>query len=222
MAFWVASPIMDPEVFIITAGGLGLDFAVAKTVAAVAMGLIGGFATLALQRAGLFGAPLKGAVATCCAARALRQPAGVDWAFWRQAERRAVFVKQVGHYGHFLLKWLTFAFVLESLMLAWLPAETIGAWLGGDSALAIPLAVLAGVPAYLNSFAAVPTVAGLMQLGMAPGAALAFMTAGAVTSLPAAIAVYALVRTPVFLWYLGLAVVTSTLVGFSYELWLAA
>ena len=34
MAFWLASPIMDPSMFVLTAGVLGLEFAVAKTLAA--------------------------------------------------------------------------------------------------------------------------------------------------------------------------------------------
>jgi uncharacterized membrane protein YraQ (UPF0718 family) len=43
MAFWLSSPLMDPAMFAITAGGLGLDFAVAKTAAAVLLGVAGGF-----------------------------------------------------------------------------------------------------------------------------------------------------------------------------------
>jgi uncharacterized protein len=57
---------------------------------------------------------------------------------------------------------------------------------------------------------------------MTPGAALAFMVAGAVTSIPAAIAVFALVRRPVFLWYLALALVGSIAAGYGYQGWLAA
>jgi hypothetical protein len=56
---------------------------------------------------------------------------------------------------------------------------------------------------------------------MAPGAAMAFITAGAVSSIPAAIAVYALVRKPVFFTYLALGLLGSTLAGFSFQ-WLAA
>ena len=52
MAFWLASPVMDPEMFVLTAAGIGTGFAVAKTVAAAGVGLIGGFAVLALQRRG--------------------------------------------------------------------------------------------------------------------------------------------------------------------------
>ncbi|MFN3616081.1 MAG: permease, partial [Rubrimonas sp.] len=43
MAFWLASPVMDPAMFALTTATLGLDFAIAKTVAAVGLGLLGGF-----------------------------------------------------------------------------------------------------------------------------------------------------------------------------------
>ena len=62
-------------------------------------------------------------------------------------------------------------------------------------------------------------VAGLLQTDMAPGAAMAFMTAGAMTSLPAAIAVYTLVRPRVFIWYLVLALLLSMLAGYGYIGW---
>ena len=39
MAFWLSSPVMDPAMFLITAGTLGVPFAVGKTVAAVGLGL---------------------------------------------------------------------------------------------------------------------------------------------------------------------------------------
>ena len=45
MAFWLSSPLMDPAMFAITSGTLGFDFAIAKTVAAVGLGLFGGFVT---------------------------------------------------------------------------------------------------------------------------------------------------------------------------------
>ena len=94
----------------------------------------------------------------------------------------------------FLGKWLTLAFVLESLMINYVPAELLGQWLGSGSTWAIPLSAVIGVPAYLNGFVAVPVVAGLIENGMTPGAALSFMLAGAMTSIPAAIAVFSLVR----------------------------
>ncbi len=82
------------------------------------------------------------------------------------------------------------------------------------------VAIFRGVPAYLNGFAAVPLMGELMSMGMAPGAALAFLVAGGVTSLPAAMAVFALVRAPVFLWYLAVSLTGSLAIGFAYQGWL--
>ena len=89
--------------------------------------------------------------------------------------------------------------------------------MGGEGILSIPLAAFVGVPAYLNGFAAIPLVSGLMELGMAPGAALAFMVAGGVSCVPAAIAVFALVRLPVFFWYLCLALAGSLIAGSVFQ-----
>lgn len=220
MAFWLASPIMDPELFFLTAGPLGFDFALAKTAAAVLMGLIGGAATWALMRAGRLTDPLRPEVAGCggCGRPTLPDAAAVRWRFWQEPERRQRFRRQSLVTAGFLGKWLTLAFALESLMLAYVPAETVGALLGGDGLLAVPLAVLVGMPAYMNGYAAIPVVAGLLELGMQPGAAMAFMAAGGVSSIPAAIAVFALVKLRVFFWYLALAVVGSLAVGYGYGL----
>ncbi len=219
MAFWISSPVMSPDMFVLTASELGGGFAVAKTVAAFGLGMVGGFGTHWAQGAGLFSTYLREGVGDGgCAASSVHAPKETQWRFWKESARRLVFLKSSGDTGLFLLKWLTLAFVLESLMVHYLPPELVGNWLGGDSLWAIPLSVIVGVPAYLNGYAAIPVVAGLMSTGMAPGAALAFMTAGAVTSIPAAIAVFALVRKPVFGWYLLLALFGSALTGVLYQL----
>lgn len=214
MAFWLASPIMDPEMFILTAAAIGPGFATAKAAAAVSLGLFGGFATLALQRMGLFATPLKAGVGDGgCAAGSVHSDGRVAWRFWREPERWAKFWRDARWNALFLGKWLTLAFVLESLMVAYVPADAIATLLGGDSVFAVPLAVIVGVPAYLNGYAAIPLVGGLIDLGMAPAAGLAFMVAGGVTSVPAAIAVFALVRTPIFATYIATALVGAMLVG---------
>lgn len=56
---------------------------------------------------------------------------------------------------------------------------------------------------------------------MAPGAGLAFLVAGGVTSLPAAIAVWALVKRRVFFLYIALALTGSFAAGLLYQLWAA-
>ena len=222
MAFWIASPIMDPEMFILTAAVLGLPFAVAKTLAAVGMGLVAGFATRALSGMDAFASPLlarAGGCGSCCGKKkAPEVPDPIVWKFWAESERRGLFRSEAGAVGFFLTKWMTLAFLIESLMIAWIPGETVATWLGGDAWWAIPAAVLVGVPAYLNGFAAIPTVAALIDMGMAQGAAMAFMVAGAVTSLPASMAVFAIARKPVFAWYLLMGLGGSLAAGVAWQL----
>ncbi|MEM1345672.1 MAG: permease [Pseudomonadota bacterium] len=220
MAFWLASPVMDPSMFVLTSGVLGVEFATAKTIAAAGLGLFGGFAVLAMTRAGLLQEALREGVGNGgCGGAKVRAPRDVVWRFWGEAARRTKFASVSLDTTLFLAKWLILAFILESLMLAWVPAESVTWALGGEGFLPILTATLVGVPAYLNGYAALPLVGGLVEQGMAPGAGLAFLVAGGVTSLPAALAVWALVRVPVFALYVALSLSGSFAVGVLFQLW---
>jgi uncharacterized membrane protein YraQ (UPF0718 family) len=220
MAFWLASPIMDPSMFVLTSGVLGVEFAVAKTLAAIGLGLFGGFAVMALTASGGLTDPLRDGVGNGgCGGSRVRTVKPVAWAFWQDPARVAKFRREVLKTTLFLLKWLTLAFVLESLMVAYVPAEMVVRAVGGDGIAPILTATLVGIPAYLNGYAALPLVGGLIGQGMAPGAALSFLVAGGVTSIPAAIAVWALVRPPVFALYLGLSLSGAFAAGLAFQLW---
>ena len=219
MAFWLASPLMDPSMFLLTSGTLGLEFAVFKTGAAIAVGFIGGGGIYLLMRTGAFTQPLRfDAGDGGCGGSTVRAPKPIVWRFWTEEGRRQTFGKNALENTLFLGKWLTIAFFLESLMLAYLPAETVTQWLGGDGWLTILGATLIGVPAYLNGFAALPLVNGLIEQGMSPGAGMAFLIAGGVSSFPAAIAVWALARPPVFIAYLAFAFIGAFLLGSVFAL----
>ncbi|MEO1552263.1 MAG: permease, partial [Pseudomonadota bacterium] len=173
MAFWLASPLMDPAMFAITTGAITLDFAIAKTLAAVALGLFGGFGTLLLSGTRVFADPLreKPAVGGCCGVKAPFSATPV-WAFWRVPERVQIFRHAGLENGVFLLKWLTLAYTIEALMVHYMPANLIANLLGGGGLGTIVLGSLVGMPAYLNGYAAPPLIGDLLDQGMAPGAAM--------------------------------------------------
>lgn len=220
MAFWLASPIMDPSMFVLTTGVLDLEFAVAKTLAAIGLGVFGGLVVLVLSHSGTLADPLRDGIGNGgCGGARVRAPKAVVWRFWQDPARRTKFVKTSLSTTLFLAKWLTLAFILESLMVAWIPAETVTATLGGDGFLPILTATLIGIPAYLNGYAALPLVAGLIDQGMAPGAGMAFLVAGGVTSIPAAMAVWALAKPKVFALYIGLSLTGAFASGLLFQLW---
>ena len=222
VAFWLASPLMDPQMFLLMLPVFGISFTAAKVSAAFGIGLFAGLATHFLADRGMFANPLRPGVSTsCCGASRTLAVTPVVWRFWRDLERTRMFFDESRAIGSFLFKWLTLAFLLESLMIAWIPADMIGTWLGGGSWWVLPAAVVVGVPTYLNGYAAIPTVGALLDMGMAPGAAMAFMLAGGVTSIPAAMAVFALVKRPVFLWYVAWGLCGSLAAAVLLQLWSA-
>ncbi|WP_099827378.1 permease [Oceaniglobus indicus] len=217
MAFWLASPLMDPAMFLITSATLGWDFALAKTLGAVAIGLGGGATVMAFRSSAVFADPLKPRAAPngCCGAP--KPFAGRPvWRFWHDDTRRATFRATATENALFLGKWLLLAYVFEALMIRYVPAEMVGGLLGGTGIVPVLMGALVGGPAYLNGYAAVPLVDGLLTQGMAPGAAMSFMIAGGVSCIPAAIAVWALVKPRIFAAYIGIAMTGAVLAGLAW------
>lgn len=221
MAFWLSSPLMDPAMFLITSGTLGWEFAIAKTVAAVGVGLLGGTIVKSLARTALFVDPLKAKPASSCNSCGCGTnpfTGRPHWRFWQEAERRKTFRDTTLENALFLGKWLLLAYMIEALMLEYIPAELIATVLGGNGLLPILLGSLVGAPAYLNGYAAVPMIDALLDQGMSNGAAMSFMIAGGVSSIPAAIAVWALVKPRIFAAYLSIAMVGSVIAGIVWGL----
>lgn len=256
MAFWVASPTMDPEIFALSVAMLGWPLALARLGATLAVSLGAGWLTFVLTRSGLFAGGVLRAGPSALApvlvpVGSLRRPAGrtisggagpdasgdagapartpvpagggwrgllaasvarLEWpAFWRGFGVESV---RLG-------RWLLLAFVLEALIVRYVPQAAIAQVLGRESWFAVPLAALVGIPLYLNSASALPIVSGLLARGMQPGAAIAFLIAGPVTTVPAMAAVWGVARPRVFALYLGTALGGAVLLGALTNLLLA-
>lgn len=217
MAFWLSSPIMDPPMFVITMSALGLDFAIAKTAFAVGFGLFGGLGMMALERLPAFADPLRNKAAPSCSSGCCSSKNPFDatpvWTFWRDNKRVRTFTNTARENSFFLLKWMTLAYTIEVLMTRFMPSDWIVDVLGGTGFQPILLGALVGAPAYLNGYAAAPLIAGLLEQGMSPGAAMSFIMAGSVVCIPSAVAVWALVKPKVFVAYIGFAFVGALIAG---------
>jgi uncharacterized membrane protein YraQ (UPF0718 family) len=131
------------------------------------------------------------------------------------------FGRETAGQSYRLGRWLVLAFVLEAIMLRYVPQATIAGVLGEGSRFAVVLAALIGIPLYLNNVSALPIVSGLLAQGMQPGAAIAFLIAGPVTTIPAMSAVWGVIRPRVFALYLGVALVGAVVLGTLTNLLLA-
>jgi uncharacterized membrane protein YraQ (UPF0718 family) len=102
---------------------------------------------------------------------------------------------------------------MEALITLYVPQEAIATILGEGNVFAVPLAALIGIPLYLSNFSALPIVSGLLAQGMQSGAAIAFLVAGPVTTVPAMTAVYGVVQKRVFVLYLSLGLFGAMVMG---------
>ena len=220
MAFWLSSPLIDPPALLITASALSWDYAIAKTVSALAIGLIGGFGIYFLSKFGMFSHPLKqqnkNSCGSCCGTT---DPFNQDLElkFWNKTERINIFKEEFTSNGLFLLKWLSLAYLIEALMVQYLSAQVIGNFLSGDGFSSIIIGAFAGVPAYLNSYAAPAIVSGLIEQGLSSGGAMAFLVGGAISSVPAMTAVWSLVNRSTFIAYLVFGFGGAILCGIAFQ-----
>jgi uncharacterized membrane protein YraQ (UPF0718 family) len=286
MAFWIASPAMDPPIFALTAAQIGLPLATARLLAAIVLSIGAGVLILALEKRGLFRDVLRprknderlpedrelvtnaaasvgvsgadGAVALVaeptpagggsavavaappqalpdagttdtgadCAATCGTDEDEDDKPWWPTAKaslrsRRnwKITARNIVRDSLALGKWLVFACVFEALIRVYVPTSFVTGVLGAHRGLlAIPLGTLISVPLYLNGVGAIPIVGGLLAKGMAHGAAVSFMLGGAVTTIPAMVAVRSVVNNRVFGLYLAIGILGSIALGFVAQL----
>ncbi|HEY3315308.1 MAG TPA: permease [Bacillota bacterium] len=88
---------------------------------------------------------------------------------------------------------------------------------GRGNPLAVPVAVLIGVPLYSNAAGTIPIVQALMEKGMAMGTALAFMMAVTALSLPEAIILRKVLKPKLLAIYFGIGAVTITAIGYFFN-----
>ena len=123
------------------------------------------------------------------------------------------FLHEMGKESWNIGRWLIVAFLLEALITLYVPQGTIAAVLGNSNSLAVPLATMIGIPLYLTNITALPIINGLLAQGMQPGAAIAFLIAGPVTTIPAMTAVWGVVNRRIFALYLAVGLLGAMLLG---------
>lgn len=116
-----------------------------------------------------------------------------------------------------VVKFMALAFLLEALILIFVPGAWIAGLLGTQNRWAGPLTALLGVPVYTSNLTALPMIGGLLAQGVNRAAALAFLIAGPTTTLPAMAAVWGLVQRRVFLLYVSFALLGALVLGLVYD-----
>jgi uncharacterized membrane protein YraQ (UPF0718 family) len=116
-----------------------------------------------------------------------------------------------------LLMFLGFAFIgyfLNGLI----PSGWIATIFGGGNLYSVPLAATLGLPLYINTETSLPLIRAMLDSGMSQGAALAFMTVGAGTSIGAIAGALTIARWRVVGLVIGVLWVGAILCGYLFDL----
>ncbi len=217
MAFWITSPLMNPETFALTYGILGKELAIARLVTTIVIGLIAGFVTLILSNKGYLDNQILKDFGSGNEVAATKVEANLDsrQILW---VRLIQFVINFWEMAIFVGKYILIAFLLEAIITRYLPLEWIGEFLGSKNPFGPVMAAIIGVPAYTNSISSIPIIRLFMEQGMDKGTALSFMIGGAATSIPAMVAVFSIVKRRTFILYVSFSMFGAVLAGYIFRL----
>lgn len=118
-----------------------------------------------------------------------------------------------------LWKWVVAGIAVGALFHGYVPEGWVSEHLGGkDNWLAVPGAVLLGIPLYSNATGVIPVAEAMLGKGVAIGTTLAFMMSIAALSLPEMIILRKVIKWPALALYAGVLAVAFILVGWSFNL----
>jgi uncharacterized membrane protein YraQ (UPF0718 family) len=197
IAFILSSPLMNPTIFFLTATQISMEMAIARTVTAFILAIIGGLLTVKLFK------------------HIYNADAPVP--FIKKPSDRSVWSDMYGN-TKYIAKYFSIAILLSAAVKALVPPEMITRLLSGNAKISTLIAIGMGVPFYTCGGSAIPFIETLMELGMSKGATLAFFIAGPATKLETLYAYKSLLGMKVLIFYLSLTLIYSYIVGLLYSL----
>jgi len=200
--FLATSSLMNPQLFVITWGGLGPKMALGRVAAVLVFGL-------------LFGAVLHFLPRSWSVLPVLtneKKPKG------RREFALNDFLKRCWRTLEFVGFYVLLGVLLGAIVEVLVPGRWIFAIFGSGGWAQILLASMLGVPLYACGGGTIPLVSSFLEQGMAPGAALAFLVAGPATRIAPLMALGTILRPLVVTVYVVVLVLYAAGAGILYGL----
>ncbi len=107
---------------------------------------------------------------------------------------------------------------LGALIHGYVPVDFLADMAGPDNPLAVPIAVLIGIPFYSNAAGTIPIISALMGKGMALGTALALMMSITALSFPEMMILRSVLKDRLLAVFAGILVISFVLVGLLFNI----
>ena len=208
MTFLIASPLVNEVAVVLVAGSFGWDVAALYVatglVIAVASGVVIG--RLGLER---WVEPFVYNTRIGAAAIATQTP---SW-----AERFALARAEVASIFRRVWPYLVVGIGIGAAIHGWAPEDFFARYAGPDNPLAVPIAVILGIPLYSNAAGTIPLVEALNAKGVALGTSLAFMMSVVALSLPEMVLLRRVLRPRLLAIFVGVVATGILVVGYLFN-----
>jgi len=211
--FLVASALVNPQMFVLTVGALGLPVAIAQATASLVFAvLIGALVSkLAARGVDLEGSELKGA-------RDAEQPEpNSNTGSNRKSRRDLPWARRLGLNILDLTEFVGFYFVIGTLIAVmvaeFVPRHVVIDALGRGKWWAVPFAAVVSIPTYVCGGGTIPLLVQAKEMGMASGAVLAFLIAGPATRVTAISALAVLFKKRAVAVYVAMVLAFAVVLG---------
>lgn len=226
-AFMISSPLINPAIFTMTVGGMGLKMALARTITSFVLAVVGGLVAGHYEKR--WGSPQA----------YLRQenvvPMHVPLRHYRKSldglqsgryhrlllgkEKANAWIRNFGLQVKFAGRFFLFALVVSATVRELVPPALVMQALGGASLFSVMLAAAAGIPFYTCGGAAIPMMQVLASMGMGHGAILAFFITGPATNLSTVLTLATLFQGNFLGIYYSITLAGAVMAGYLYQ-WL--
>ncbi len=209
-SFLIASPMINEIAVVLLIGILGWELAFLYVAAGVVVAWVGGMA-MEWFRAERW---VEDYVWKIQMGEA--QPPPVDKS-WKGRHRFAI--AEVKEIVRRIWKWVVIGIAVGAAFHGFVPGDWVTTYLGAQGNwLAVPGAVLLGIPLYANATGIIPVAEAMLGKGAAVGTTLAFMMSVAALSLPEILILRKVIRWPALALFAAVLAVAFILVGWTFNL----
>lgn len=210
MALMVASPLINPNLFVLTAGAMGYEIAILRLLSAIVLGIVAGYSTLWLET--------KKIIDPTTIVKNKDRFTLNQFAEEGDKKTLSAFLIESYKMGRYVSKYFFLAIVLAAGIKIAINPNIIVRLFDSDSFLAVVLSTGAGVPFYVCGGAAIPVVQQLADLGMSHGAVLAYFISGPVTKIANLVLIQSVFKRIILIQYLSIGILGALLFGLIYNL----
>jgi len=201
MAFLVASPILNPTIFLLTVGAFGYQMALLRLISGILLGVFAGYLFMYLgDKVG-------------------KIPVTEEKISDKNNNKTVLqkFLKEFKGSTLYMAKYFSIALIIAAAIKNLISVDKVN-WMLGNGSMSVLFAAGAGIPLYSCGGAAIPVLFQLSEMGMSKGAILAFFISGPSTRISNLVITKSIFNIRILSIYLGIVLIGSVLFGLLYNL----